>query len=257
MGLVLYSSTVSATYDGRSRPYQFWYYGVANWVYIDKQQKDNENQQPTIFNKVWSASGGVVSLARTGTEDEKLKASNGTRGPPFFRPGDTLGTGQMVAVNASHRRQRQVTETAYSSWAEPAATTSLTKVPAGAYELHHGCSSLCVDGFPERLVAASVMKTPRALTRRSWNTSAQKGRRSPNVLGQRSYSVLQSIGKPFWFPIDRRTSIPPFSQRTWETLRMPSSHRFENYSVFKSFGERQDNTLPERLTTPTVLEATQ
>ncbi|PLW52241.1 hypothetical protein PCASD_00246 [Puccinia coronata f. sp. avenae] len=87
--------------------------------------------------------------------------------------------------------------------------------------------------------------------------NAQKGRRSPNVLGQQSYSVLQSIGKPFWFPIDRRTLIPPFSQRTWETLRMPSSHRFENYSVFKSFGERQDNTLPERLTTPTVLEATQ
>jgi hypothetical protein len=107
------------------------------------------------------------------------------------------------------------------------------------------------------LVAASVMKTPRALTRRSWNTLAQKGRRSPNVLGQRSYSVLQLIGKPFWFPIDRRTLIPPFSQRTWETLRMPSSHRFENYSVFKLFGERQDNTLPERLTTPTVLEATQ
>ncbi|PLW40578.1 hypothetical protein PCASD_07808 [Puccinia coronata f. sp. avenae] len=128
---------------------------------------------------------------------------------------------------------------------------------AGTRDVHHGCSSLCVDGFPERLVAASVMKTPRALTRRSWNTSAQKGRRSPNVLGQQSYSVLQSIGKPFWFPIDRRTLIPPFSQRTWETLRMPSSHRFENYSVFKSFGERQDNTFPERLTTPTVLEATQ
>jgi hypothetical protein len=26
--------------------------------------------------------------------------------------------------------------------------------------IHHGCSSLCLDGFPERLVAASVMKTP-------------------------------------------------------------------------------------------------
>ncbi|PLW24957.1 hypothetical protein PCANC_28424 [Puccinia coronata f. sp. avenae] len=84
----------------------------------------------------------------------------------------------------------------------------------------------------------------------------QNGRRSPNVLGQRCYSVLQSIGKPFWFPIDRRTTIQLFSQRTWETLRMPSSHRFENHSVFKSLGERQDNTFPERSTTPTVLEAT-
>jgi hypothetical protein len=35
---------------------------------------------------------------------------------------------------------------------------------------------------------------------------------------------------------------------------MPSSHRFENHSVFKSLGEREDNTFPER--TPTVLEAT-
>ncbi|PLW50545.1 hypothetical protein PCASD_01392 [Puccinia coronata f. sp. avenae] len=84
----------------------------------------------------------------------------------------------------------------------------------------------------------------------------QNGRRSPNVLGQRCYSVLQSIGKPFWFPIDWRTTIQLFSQRTWETLRMPSSHRFENHSVFKSLGERQDNTFPERSTTPTVLEAT-
>jgi hypothetical protein len=95
-----------------------------------------------------------------------------------------------------------------------------------------------------------------ALTQCSCNTLAQKGWHSPNVLGQQCYSVLQLIGKPFWFPIDWRTPIPLFSQRTWETLRMPSSHQFENYSVFKSLGERQDNTFPEWSTTPTVLEAT-
>ncbi|PLW28299.1 hypothetical protein PCANC_26543 [Puccinia coronata f. sp. avenae] len=85
----------------------------------------------------------------------------------------------------------------------------------------------------------------------------QNGRCSPNVLGQQCYSVLQLIGKPFWFPIDWRTSVPLFSQRTWETLRMPSPHQFENHSVFKSLGERQDNTFPEQLTAPTILEATQ
>jgi hypothetical protein len=95
-----------------------------------------------------------------------------------------------------------------------------------------------------------------ALIQHSWNTLTQKGRRSPNVLGQKCYSVLQLIGKPFWFPIDWRTSIPLFSQRTWETLHMLSSHQFENHSVFKSLGERQDNTFPEQSTTPTVLEAT-
>jgi hypothetical protein len=96
-----------------------------------------------------------------------------------------------------------------------------------------------------------------ALIQRSWNTLAQKGLRSQNFLAQQCYSVLQLIGKPFWFPIDWRTSIPLFSQCTWETLRMPSSHWFENHSVFKLLGERKDNMFPERSNTLTVLEATQ
>ncbi|PLW38395.1 hypothetical protein PCANC_13672 [Puccinia coronata f. sp. avenae] len=185
-----------------------------------------------------------ASSTGSGSTSE-LRSWGGVGTPP------TKSTGRRTIVT------RHTTAPTRRRGDAPSTVHSGSGTDGGTVKLHHGCSSLCVDGFPERLVAASVMKTPRALTRRSWNTSAQKGRRSPNVLGQRSYSVLQSIGKPFWFPIDRRTLIPPFSQRTWETLRMPSSHRFENYSVFKSFGERQDNTLPERLTTPTVLEATQ
>jgi hypothetical protein len=100
------------------------------------------------------------------------------------------------------------------------------------------------------------MKTHQALTQRSWNTLAQKGRCSPNVLGQQWLFVLQSIGKPFWFPIDRRTQIPPFSQPIWETDHIPSSNRFENHSVFKLFGKQQDNMFLERLTPPTVLQVT-
>jgi hypothetical protein len=37
---------------------------------------------------------------------------------------------------------------------------------------------------------------------------------------------------------------------------MPPSHQFENHSVFKLFGERQDNTFPEQLTTLTILQVT-
>jgi hypothetical protein len=37
---------------------------------------------------------------------------------------------------------------------------------------------------------------------------------------------------------------------------MPSSHQFENHSVFKLLGEQQDNMFLERSNTPIVLEAT-
>ncbi|PLW23673.1 hypothetical protein PCASD_13573 [Puccinia coronata f. sp. avenae] len=128
----------------------------------------------------------------------ELRSWGGVGTPP------TKSTGRRTIVT------RHTTAPTRRRGDAPSTVHSGSGTDGGTVKLHHGCSSLLRRWVSRTVGSRECYENAPSPNPTFLEHIGSKGRRSPNVLGQRSYSVLQSIGKPFWFPIDRRTLIPPF-----------------------------------------------